>query len=264
MDEPILYLFDNGIAQISFNRPDRLNALTIDTFRALSAALDAAIADGARALILRGEGRAFCSGFDLSDQSIDDCAENAGAWFDTIFTPLFAKLAELPIPIVTAVNGPAAGAGCSLALYGDFVIAARSAYFFQSFANIGLVPDAGATWLLPRMIGLQRANRMMMLGEKIFAEQAEDWGMIYSCVDDADLAEAANALACRLATGSTASYRSIRLGVQYAQASSFSKALEREALDQIAAFNGVDCREGIAAFREGRNPDFKRLHFGRR
>lgn len=258
MEEPVLYRCDDGIARVAFNRPERLNALAVDTFAPLSAALDAAIADDARVLVLTGEGRAFCSGFDLSDQTLDDCADNVRSWFDTIFTPLFAKLAELPIPIVTAVNGPAAGAGCSLALYGDFVIAARSSYFFQSFANIGLVPDAGATWLLPRLIGLQRANRMIMLGEKISAAQAEDWGMIHSCVDDDALAETANALAARLANGATASLRSIRQGIRYAQTSSFRDALEREASDQTAAFNRADCREGIAAFHEGRKPDFRR------
>lgn len=258
MEDIVRYRCDDQVARVAFNRPKRMNALTVEIFDHLSDAFDTAVADGARALILTGEGRAFCTGFDLSDRTIDECAENGRRWFDTVFTPLFVKLAELPIPIVTAVNGPAAGAGCSLALYGDFVIAARSAYFFQSFANIGLVPDAGATWLLPRLIGLQRANRMMMLGEKISAEQAEQWGMIHSCVDDDALAGTANALATRLANGATASFRSIRQGVRYAQTSTFRDALEREASDQTAAFNRADCREGIAAFHEGRKPDFRR------
>lgn len=256
MSDAILYALDRDVATITFNRPERLNALTFGMIDDLSAMLDRAVAEGARCLLLTGNGRGFSTGADLQDMDLDAFAQDIDQIFVDQLNPGFEKLANLPIPIVTAVNGPAAGAGCSLALYGDFVIAARSAYFYQSFANIGLVPDAGATWIIPRLIGLQRAARMLLLGEKIGAEQASEWGMIHACVDDTELADTARALADRLAMGATTSYRLIRHGMRAALTSSFSDALAMEGKNQHAAAQTADFREGVTSFRERRSPNF--------
>ncbi|MGN7930727.1 enoyl-CoA hydratase-related protein [Sphingopyxis sp. 22461] len=256
MSDAILYALDGDVATITFNRPDRLNALTFDMIDDLSAKLDRVVEEGARCLLLTGNGRGFSTGADLQEMDLDAFARDIGQMFVEQLNPAFEKLANLPIPIVTAVNGPAAGAGCSLALYGDFVVAARSAYFYQSFANIGLVPDAGATWIIPRLIGLQRAGRMLLLGEKISADQACDWGMIHACVDDEELAGTARTLADRLAKGATTSYRLIRHGMRAALNQSFSETLAMEGLDQHAAAQTRDFREGVTSFRERRSPNF--------
>ncbi|WP_447929894.1 enoyl-CoA hydratase-related protein [Sphingopyxis fribergensis] len=256
MSNTILYALDGDVATITFNRPDRLNALTFGMIDDLSLMLDRAVEDGARCLLLTGNGRGFSTGADLLEMDMDAFARDIDQTFVDQLNPGFEKLANLPIPIVTAVNGPAAGAGCSLALYGDFVVAARSAYFYQSFANIGLVPDAGATWIIPRLIGLQRAGRMLLLGEKIGAEQAHDWGMIHACVDDEDLTKTARGLADRLASGATTSYRLIRNGMHAALSSSFSETLAMEGRNQHAAAQTGDFREGVTAFLERRAPSF--------
>jgi len=256
MPDTLLYALDGDVATITFNRPDHLNALTFDMFKYLSALLDRAVEEGARCLLLTGSGRGFSTGADLQEMDMDAFARDIDQMFVDELNPGFEKLANLPIPIVTAVNGPAAGAGCSLALYGDFVIAARSAYFYQSFANIGLVPDAGATWIIPRLIGLQRAARMLLLGEKITAERAYEWGMIHACVDDAELSETAHALADRLAKGATTSYRLIRHGMRTALNQSFPEALAMEGQNQHVAAQTRDFREGVTSFRERRPPNF--------
>ena len=167
------------------------------------------------------------------------------------------KLARLNVPVITAVNGPAAGVGCSLALASDFAIAGKSAYFLQAFVNIGLVPDGGASWMLTRLLGKARATQMMMLGEQISAEQAADWGLIYKCVDDAVLAEEAQALAARLAKGPTVALGIMRQNIAAALDGDYASALLREAEGQKIAGASADAREGGMSFLEKRKPEFK-------
>jgi len=170
---------------------------------------------------------------------------------------MLLALANLDIPVVVAVNGPAACVGCSFALSGDFTIAGKSAYFLQAFVNIGLVPDGGSSWLLPRLIGLPRATQMMMLGEKIGAEQAADWGMIYKCVEDDALLAEARALAARLANGPTVSLGTMRKILRDGLSQSYADTLDAEAKGQFIAGNSSDAAEGIMAFLEKRKTAFK-------
>jgi 2-(1,2-epoxy-1,2-dihydrophenyl)acetyl-CoA isomerase len=163
----------------------------------------------------------------------------------------------LNMPIITAVNGAAAGVGCSIGLCGDFVIAGKSGYFLQAFVNIGLVPDGGASWMLPRMVGKARATEMMMLGEKISGEKAADWGMIYKCVEDADLLSEARALAARLANGPTIAYATMRKNILVAMENSYSEQLLAEAEGQRIAGGSADAMEGGMAFMQKRKAEFK-------
>ena len=167
------------------------------------------------------------------------------------------KIARLPVPVVTAVNGPAAGIGCSLALAGDFAIAGKSAYFLQAFVNIGLVPDGGASWMLPRLIGKARATEMMLLGEKIGAEKAESWGLIHKCVDDAVLLEEARALAKRLASGPTVAIGIMRQNIAAALEADYASALVREAEGQRIAGASADAIEGGLSFLQKRKAAFQ-------
>ena len=246
----------HNVATITLARPDRLNACSVGMADELLLALDN-LGD-ARALILTGAGRAFCSGADL--QARDDSAIGGGnASYKALtqhYNPLMLKLARLAVPIVTVVNGPAAGIGCSIALAGDFVIAGKSAYFLQAFVNIGLVPDGGASWMLARLVGKARAAQMMMLGEKISGETASDWGLIYKCVDDAMLHDEANALAARLAAGPSLALGLIRQNLMAALESDYSSALLSEAEGQRLAGSSADALEGGAAFLQKRKPAF--------
>jgi 2-(1,2-epoxy-1,2-dihydrophenyl)acetyl-CoA isomerase len=260
----ITYIESDGVAKIVLNRPDKLNALASQSLEELSHALDH-IRDGgaARALLLTGEGRAFCSGADLSSNGAGKGPTStkelpdAGAGLERHYNPLILKLRDLPVPIVAAVNGVAAGGGCGLALSADIVIAARSAYFLQPFANIGLVPDVGATWLLPRLIGVARATAMMMLAERIPADQAAEWGMIYRVVDDAELGSVAQAIAAKLAAGPTVAYRLMRHAISSCQEVGLIEALAIERRNQMFAGRTGDHKEGVAAFREKRRATFR-------
>jgi len=250
----------DDVATITINRPHVLNALSMQTVHELLHAVEQ-ISDGrtARALILTGAGRAFCSGADLNavDQGSEEGKPDRGAGLETAFNPLLESLRRLPIPLVTAVNGAAAGGGCGYALAGDIVIACKSAFFLQPFAHIGLVPDVGATWLLPRLIGKQRATAMMMLGERISAEQAYEWGMIYQVTEDADLMLTAKSLANRLAHGPTMAYGLMRQGIMDCMELELSEALALERHNQMVAGQTEDHKEGVTAFLEKRPPIFK-------
>lgn len=246
------------IATITLNRPDRMNACSLDMAGEINDALS--LLTDARCLIITGAGRGFCSGADLqargSGKSITG-GEGSYIALTRHYNPLMMNLARLNIPVITAVNGAAAGVGCSIGLAGDFVIAGKSGYFLQAFVNIGLVPDGGASWMLPRMVGKARATEMMMLGEKISAEKALDWGMIYKVVEDADLMAEARALATRLANGPTLSYATMRKNILVAMENSYSEQLLAEAEGQRIAGSSEDAAEGGMAFLQKRKPEFK-------
>jgi 2-(1,2-epoxy-1,2-dihydrophenyl)acetyl-CoA isomerase len=244
-----------AVATITLARPQTLNALSGAMVDELRVAVDEVGRSGARCLLITGEGRGFSSGADLA--SGGGLPEDAGAALDKHFNPLIEALFALPIPVVAAVNGAAAGAGCSLALSADIVIAARSAYFLQAFVNIGLIPDAGATWLLPRLAGRARAMEMMMLGERIPAEQAQAWGMIARVVDDEDLASDAVALATQLAAGPTVALGLIRGLARDAQEMSLTAALGAERAAQREAGRTQDFKGAVMAFLQKLQPRFE-------
>lgn len=242
------------VVTITLNRPDNLNALNFAILSELRSALDELPKLGARCLLLTGAGRGFSSGADLAGSG--GFPEDAGAPLEASFNPLVEALFALPIPVVAAVNGPCAGAGCSIALAADIVIAGRSAYFLQAFVNIGLIPDAGATWLLPRLVGRGRAMEMMMLGERIPAEQAQQWGMIARVVDDEELETEGLALATRLAQGPTVAYGLIRRLARNAEQLSLTAALAAEREAQREAGKTEDFKQAVYAFLQKRQPTF--------
>jgi 2-(1,2-epoxy-1,2-dihydrophenyl)acetyl-CoA isomerase len=244
------------VATIVMNRPDTLNALNGAMVDELRDAVEATGRSGARCLLITGAGRGFSSGADLAGSG-DGLPEDAGAALEQHFNPLIEAMFALPVPIVAAVNGPAAGAGCSLALAADIVLAGRSAYFLQAFVNIGLIPDAGATWLLPRLVGRARAIEMMMLGERISANQAEAWGMISRVVEDEHLASEAALLATNLAQGPTVALGLIRRLARDAEQASLSEALAAERAAQRTAGETADFKAAVMAFLQKRQPRFE-------
>lgn len=257
--ETITVDISDQIATITLNRPDRLNAASLDMADEINNAVSGNLGD-ARVLLITGAGRAFCSGADLQARGSGSAVNGGEASYAALtrhYNPMMLKLARLDMPVITAVNGPAAGVGCSIALCGDFVLAGKSGYFLQAFVNIGLVPDGGASWMLPRLVGKARATQMMMLGERISGEQAADWGLIYKCVDDADLMSEARALAVRLANGPTVAYAHMRKNILTALENSYAEALLAEAEGQKIAGGTEDAREGGKAFLEKRKPEFK-------
>jgi 2-(1,2-epoxy-1,2-dihydrophenyl)acetyl-CoA isomerase len=243
-----------AVATLTIARPETLNALAAQTVDELRAAVEETGGSGARCLLLAGEGRGFSSGADLATGG--GLPDDAGAALEKHFNPLIEALFALPIPVVAAVNGPCAGAGCSLALAADIVIAARSAYFLQAFVNIGLIPDAGATWLLPRLAGRARAMEMMMLGERVPADQALEWGMISRVVEDEALAAESAALATRLAQGPTVALGLIRRLAREAGHLPLSDALAAERVAQRAAGETRDFRNAVMAFLQKQPPRF--------
>jgi 2-(1,2-epoxy-1,2-dihydrophenyl)acetyl-CoA isomerase len=259
----ILLEEQDGVATLTINRPQMLNALHVGVIEEMIDAVDH-VRDGgsARALLMTGAGRGFSSGADLAGGgagggSRGSGAIDAGKVLETHFNPLLERLFALPVPFVTAVNGPAAGAGCSFALAGDIVVAGRSAYFLQAFVNIGLIPDVGSTWLLPRLAGRARAQAMMMLGERIPATQAEEWGLIWKCVDDAELMPTATAIATKLANGPTRAYALIRQGIRGCLDSSLTEGLAIERQNQRHAGLTGDFVEGVSAFLQKRPANFQ-------
>jgi 2-(1,2-epoxy-1,2-dihydrophenyl)acetyl-CoA isomerase len=256
--EHILFDVSSGVATLTINRPKLLNALSMQTLAEMADAVDRARdGDEARALLITGAGPAFSSGADLSASAADSRLLNdRGAGLEIGFNPLMERLMRLPIPYVAAINGVLAGGAVGLALAADIVIAGRSAYLLQPFARIGLVPDVGATWLLPRLAGRGRAMAMMMLGERLPAEQARDWGLIHDVVDDEAVLDTAQAMASRLAIGPTATYALMKQAVLSASHQTFTEALAGERELQRAAGRTADHIEGVTAFLQKRPPNF--------
>ncbi len=258
--QPVLMeRLEAGVLTLTLNRPERLNAFNVALHEALLEALGRAAADpGCRALLLTGAGRGFCAGQDLSDRVVVPDAERSdlGLSLEKRYNPLIRALRRLPKPIVCAVNGAAAGAGANVALACDIVLAAKSAQFLQAFARIGLIPDAGGTWILPRLVGEARARALMMLADPIGAEEAEAWGMIYRAVDDSDLMGEARTLAARLAAGPTHALGLIKRALLASPANSLDAQLDLERDLQRDAGGRDEYREGVRAFLEKRPAEF--------
>lgn len=255
--ERIILEFVGDVALITLNHPESRNALSWQLARELGDALDKL--GNARALVITGAGKGFCSGGDMAagvpdGMGFGDMIEQG---LTDAVNPMLRKLAALKIPVVAAVNGAAAGAGAPLALHADFVIAGTSAFFYFAFPNVALALDAGASWLLPRLVGSARAAEALVLAERIPAAKALDWGMIYKVVPDEDLLADAKALAARLAAGPTMSYGLIRQAVQSGWASDYETALRTEETAQRISGNSQDCAEAVTAFLEKRAPVFR-------
>jgi len=246
-----------GYRQILLNRPDRLNALTAELGDALRAALDEAeAAPECRAILLTGAGRGFCAGQDLTAVTVkDDGSPDLKPLLDG-YNALIRKLRGLAMPVVCAVNGVAAGAGANLALACDIVLAAKSASFIQAFSRIGLIPDCGGTWFLPRLVGSARARALAILAEPLPAERAADWGLIWRAIDDDKLIEEAHALTARLAKQATIGIALAKRALDAAEANTLDAQLDLERDLQDEAGHTPDYAEGVRAFLEKRAPNF--------
>jgi 2-(1,2-epoxy-1,2-dihydrophenyl)acetyl-CoA isomerase len=261
--DTVLFARRAGVAEVTLNRPDRLNALNLALITDLHAAAVAINAEpGIRAVVLTGAGRAFCSGADLmggdfTNDPKQSRGENVRSRLQDHFNPMVAAWNQLRVPVVVAVNGVAAGAGVSLALAGDIVLAARSATFLQLFApKLGLMPDLGSTFHLPRLVGSARAKGLALLGDPLTAADAANWGLIWACVDDAELAAQAEALAHRLATGPTQAFQRIKAVFNVEPPRTLGEQLAIEAAAQAELGDTEDFSEGVQAFRSKRAPNF--------
>jgi len=257
--ESILCHVEQGVMTLTLNRPDRLNSFNDVMHQQLSVCLKQAERDDSvRCLLITGAGRGFCAGQDLNDRNVDPTgpAPDLGMSVETFYNPLVRRLAALPKPVIAAVNGVAAGAGATLALGCDMVIAARSASFVMAFSKLGLVPDCGGTWLLPRIAGRARAMGLALLGDKLSAEQAHDWGMIWQVVEDEQLAVTAQKLALHLATQPTFGLGLIKQAINAAETNALTTQLDLERDYQRLAGRSDDYREGVSAFLNKRMPHF--------
>src|SRR6202166_3882630 len=227
--ETILFSVDGGIARLTLNRPDKLNSFNTQMHGEVQHALAALPSSDARVLVLTGAGRGFCAGQDLGDRAVAPGAQGVdlGESIDLYYKPLVLALHTLPMPVIAAVNGVAAGAGANIALACDLVIAARSASFVQAFSKLGLLPDSGGTWTLPRLVGLSRALGLTLLGNKLPAEQAAAWGMIWQCVDDDQLIITVDALAQQLAGAPTPGLARTKAALRNSGQKSLAEALDR-------------------------------------
>lgn len=249
----------DNVATLTLHRPERLNSFTVAMHGEVRAALDAIAVDRSiRCLVLTGAGRGFCAGQDLSDRAVAPDAEGVdlGASIENYYKPLLQRLRALPMPSIAAVNGVAAGAGANIPFACDLVYAAQSASFIQSFSKLGLVPDCGGTWWLPRLIGPARAMGLTLLGEKLSAAQAADWGLIWRCVADDELMSTVKAVALQLAAGPTRGYVRTRQAIDAAMLLPFDGALDLERDHQRELGRSVDYREGVSAFIEKRAAHF--------
>jgi 2-(1,2-epoxy-1,2-dihydrophenyl)acetyl-CoA isomerase len=250
----------NAVCVLTLNRPDKLNALTLDVARRLKAAVPEALDAGARAIVLTGEGRAFCAGGDLNEmQNMASREGRVEAFFDEplrILNETILLIRQTPVPFIAAVNGVASGGGCNLALACDLVVAGESAKFNQAFIKIGLVPDCGGTFILPRLVGWKRAAELMFTGDMLTAQQALELGMINSVTADSELMSQALALADRLAQAPTAAIAQIKRLLEASAVNDQSSQLELERKAQIESGKTKDFMEGVSAFLEKRRPRF--------
>ena len=258
--ETILFEMRKGVARLTFNRPDRLNAFTLKMHEEVRAALEeVAAAPDARVLLITGAGRGFCAGQDLGERKRgpNDPPMDLGESIELRYKPLIRRLVGLPLPVVCAVNGVAAGAGANIALAGDLVIARRSARFVQSFVNIGLIPDAGGTWNLPRMAGQARALGLAMTGEALDADTAVAWGLIWSSVADELFEQAVESLVSKLATAPTRAVAAAKRAIRGTWSVSLEQQLDLERDLQRELGYSEDYAEGVSAFMSKRPPQFR-------
>lgn len=257
--QTILFDIVKGYAKLTLNRPDRLNSFTVEMHREVAEALARVEQDaGIRALLITGAGRGFCAGQDLADRAVapGEKGVDLGESLENRYNPLIRRLIRLPKPVICAVNGVAAGAGANIAFAADIVLAAKSAKFIQSFSNIGLVPDSGGTWILPRLAGQARALGLALTGEPLTAEKADAWGLIWRCVNDDQLQAEAEKLAERFAVGPTRGYAAIKMAMRKGWFSGIEEQLDLERDLQRELGYSNDYREGVAAFSEKRKPNF--------
>jgi 2-(1,2-epoxy-1,2-dihydrophenyl)acetyl-CoA isomerase len=260
MPQTIRTATGQGVAVVTLSRPDKLNAVNAAMHAELRHALDAAESDPAvRCVVLTGEGRAFSSGQDLTEDLPrgPDGALDLGTALDRDYNPLVERLHHFPKVTIAALNGPAVGASMNIALACDIVVAARSAYLQEAFVRIGLVPDAGGTWLLPRIVGMKRALALMLTADQVGAEEAERIGLVYKVFDDATFTADTMALAARLAAGPAVVFRMIKYAAHASGTNDLAAQLALERDLQCEAGHGRDFIEGVAAFREKRPPKFE-------
>jgi 2-(1,2-epoxy-1,2-dihydrophenyl)acetyl-CoA isomerase len=251
----ILFSNEAGIARLTLNRPDRLNSFTVEMHEEVADALDHM--EGARVLVLTGAGRGFCAGQDLNDRAVAPGEKvDLGESVEQRYNPLIRRLTSMPFPVIARVNGVAAGAGANIALACDIVIAGTSAKFIQSFASIGLIPDSGGTWVLPRLVGQARALGLALTAEPLAAEKAAEWGMIWKAVEDEALDGEVDALAERFAAAPTRGLAAIKKMIRESWEHSLWEELnlQRDAMRELGYSD--DYREGVAAFMEKRKPKF--------
>jgi 2-(1,2-epoxy-1,2-dihydrophenyl)acetyl-CoA isomerase len=256
--ETILFEVDSGVARLTLNRPDKLNSFNVQMHGEVRQALSSIPVSGARVLVLTGAGRGFCAGQDLSDRAVAPGSQSVdlGESIENRYNPLVLALRDLPMPVIAAVNGVAAGAGANIALACDIVIAARSANFVQAFSKLGLIPDSGGTWFLPRLVGDARAMGLTLLGNKLPAEQAAAWGLIWQCVDDAELAATVDAMAKQFAVAPTRGLAATKAALRSSWQHTFKEQLDLERDVQRELGRSSDYSEGVAAFTEKRTPRF--------
>lgn len=259
MYETIAFELAEGVARLTLNRPDRLNSFTAQMHGEVADALAQVTAEnGSRVLLLTGAGRGFCAGQDLNDRAVapGGATVDLGESVENYYNPLIRRLTSLDMPVICAVNGVAAGAGANIAFACDIVLASRSARFIMSFAAIGLIPDSGGTWHLPRAVGLPRALGMALTGEAVSAEKAESWGLIWKCIDDDALAAEAEALAQKFARGPTQGLAAAKHAIRAAGLLTLDAELDHERDLMRRLGNSEDYREGVAAFLAKRQPAF--------
>jgi len=254
-------LFENiaGVARLTLNRPERLNSFNVTMHTEVRSVLaELAAGPGARVLVITGAGRGFCAGQDLGDRAVAPGGQSAdlGESIEKYYKPLVLALRQLPMPVIAAVNGVAAGAGANIALACDLVIAARSATFVQAFSRLGLVPDSGGTWLLPRLVGNARALGLALLGEKLPAQTAAEWGLIWKCVEDSELAGFVDTLATQLAEAPTLGFARTKQAMYDGWGRTLEQQLDVERDYQRELGRTADYAEGVAAFAQKRAPRF--------
>ena len=257
--EHILYSLEQGVARLTLNRPDKLNSFNAAMHKEVREALERAPREGARVLVLSGAGRGFCAGQDLGDRAVSPGGQSVdlGESIEKYYKPLVLALRNLPMPVIAAVNGVAAGAGANIALACDLVIATKSASFIQSFSKLGLVPDSGGTWFLPRLLGNARAMGLALLGDKLSAEQAAQWGLIWKAVDDAEFKATVDALAQQLAQAPTRGLARTKRAIYESWEHTLAQQLEQEREFQSELGRTHDYKEGVAAFIEKRTPVYQ-------